>query len=74
MSTDMVCREVWIRHTSTDGQSHVFEHRVWDAERFIASQQAAAQKLNADVKGDGKRLANAEQITRNQYLTERNAR
>jgi hypothetical protein len=67
----MVCREVYIRHTATDGSSHVREHRVWDAELFVTSQQEAAQKLNDDVNGDGKRLAKAEQITRDQYMAGR---
>jgi hypothetical protein len=71
---EMVCREVYLRHTSTDGQRHVVQHRVWDADRFIASQARAAQALNDAVKGDGKRLAKAEQITREQYLSEREAR
>jgi hypothetical protein len=76
MSTaaEMVCREVYVRHTSTDGKSHVVEHRVWDAKLFIASQVAIADKLNAGVEGDGKRLAKAEQITRDQYMSEREPR
>lgn len=73
-ASEMVCREVYVRHTGTEGASHVMEHRVWDAERFIASQQQAAKALNDKVEGDGKRLAKAEQITRDQYLQERRAR
>jgi hypothetical protein len=74
-AAEMVCREVYVRHTSTDGKSYVVEHRVWDAALFIASQVAMAKKLNADVEGKDKpRLANAEQITRDQYLREREPR
>lgn len=71
---EMVCREVYVRHTGADGSHHVVEHRVWDAELFIASQEQAARALNDEVKGDGKRLAKAEQITREQYQRERGVR
>jgi hypothetical protein len=67
----MICREVYMRHTDTDGATWVREHRVWDGDLFVASQQSAAQELNAAVKDDGKRLAKAEQITREQYLANR---
>lgn len=70
----MVGHEVYVRHTGTDGSHHVMEHRVWDGALFIASQERAAQALNDEVKGDGKRLAKAEQITRDQYLRERETR
>jgi hypothetical protein len=67
----IICRDLYMRHTNTAGQSWVIEHRVWDAERFVAAQRSAAEKLNADVKGDRPRLAKAEQITRDNYLNER---
>lgn len=67
MNNAMLGRDIYLRHTNTAGVSFVQCHRVWDAERFIASQQAAAAKLNEDVKGDLPRLAKVEQITDKQY-------
>lgn len=73
MSTiEMTARDIFVRHTATDGTSTVQQHRVWDAERFMAARQADAVKLNADVKGDeAPRKAKAEQITADQYSAER---
>lgn len=59
----MTPRDIYMRHTGKDGKSYVHEHRVWDAERFIASQQDAAAKEGGKAK--------AEQITHEQYLAER---
>lgn len=56
-------RDIYLRHTDKNGKSYVQEHRVWDADRFVASQVGAA------VKEGGK--AFAQQITREQYLKER---
>ena len=64
-------RDIYMRHTNTDGKSFVQTHRVWDADRFVASQQQAASKLNADVKSDAPRKAKAEQITHEQFNRER---
>ncbi len=71
MNDRMTCRDIWLRHTSTDGKSHVQCHRVWDAERFVASQQQAAQNLNDKVEGDGPRKASVQQITEEQFNKER---
>lgn len=65
-------REIYVRHTDTSGKSHVMSHFVWDADKFLASLKEAAQKVNADVKGDKPRKAGAEQITKEQYLKEKN--
>ena len=65
-------RDLYMRHTDTSGKSYVQLHRVWDAERFIAAREAEARRLNQDVKGDAPRLACVQQITREQYLKERN--
>ncbi len=71
MSADtMVCRDLFMRHTDTNGHSWVQCHRVWNAQRFIAAQAAAAAQLNAAVKGDAPRLAKAEQITEEAYRKE----
>lgn len=69
----LAARDIYLRHTATDGKSYVREHRVWDAARFVASQQAAAEKLNADTPAGQPRKAKAEQITETQYRTERTA-
>jgi hypothetical protein len=71
MSNTLTGRDIYLRHTNTGGASWVCEHRVWDAEKFIASQAAAAVALNAEVKGEAPRRARVEQITREQYLNER---
>lgn len=64
-------RDFWLRHTDTDGKSYVREHRVWDGELFLASQQDAARNLNEGQKPGKSRLAKVEQITQEQYLKER---
>lgn len=65
-------RDIYLRHTSTTGSSYVQQHRVWDADRFIAGAQSEAAKANAEVK-DGSGKAKAEQITEDQYHHERRA-
>jgi hypothetical protein len=70
----MNVRTIYMRHTSAEGNSYVNEHRVWDADKFIASQQKAAEVVNADhaKKNDGQvGKAKAEQITQDQYAKER---
>lgn len=74
MQATLIGRDIYLRHTDPQGKSFVQEHRVWDADRFIASQQQAAKKLNADQKPDAPRLAKVEQITPDQYRTERIAK
>lgn len=71
MALELMGRDLWLRHTGTDGKSHVMQHRVWDAARFLASQQAAVAKVNADQKSDAKHTARVEQITEEQYRKER---
>lgn len=64
-------REIYLRHIGPTGESYNASHFVWDADRFIASQQAAAAALNADQKKGAPRLAKVEQITQEQYTKER---
>jgi hypothetical protein len=72
MATEtMIARDVFMRHTNTDGKSFVQEHRVWDIGRFMSAREADAAKLNAGVKDDAPRLAKVEQITVDQYKRER---
>jgi len=71
MTVEMTTRDIWMRHTGVDGKSYVAEHRVWDADRFVASQQQAAADLNARQKQGQPRLAKAEQITEEQYRKEK---
>lgn len=69
---EMVTRDIYLRHTSVDGKSYVQEHRVWDADRFLATRQDEARKLNKDAAAKGKPASAAvEQITHQQYLNER---
>lgn len=72
--SNMVCRDVYARHTLPNGDSYVMLHRVWDAERFFASQAAAAAKVNEQESDPAKRKAKVEQITAEQYQVERKAR
>jgi hypothetical protein len=62
MTSTLTARDIYLRHTDKDGESHVQEHRVWDAERFLSSQQAAASKEKGSV----------QLSTREVYLKERN--
>lgn len=71
MQQTIVCHDLHLRHTDTDGRSHVVCHRVWDSARFISARQSEALKANAEVKDDKPRLANVEQITIEQYKKER---
>lgn len=61
MSNTMHARDIYMRHTDKSGQSYVQEHRVWDAEKFVLSQQAAATKEGGS----------AQQVTQEIYITER---
>lgn len=74
MPLEHVGRDVYLRHTSTDGKTHVMQHRCWDVDRFIASQQEAARKVNADAAANDPpkpAKAKVEQITQEQYRKER---
>lgn len=65
MAMEHVGRDIYLRHTDKDGKSYVQQHRVWDADRFITSQMEAALKVG------GKAMV--QQLTREQYATERTA-
>lgn len=64
MSIDLVCLDVYVRHTDKHGNAYVQEHRVWDKEKFLSAQAASAKKEGGS----------AEQISQEQYLTERRAK
>lgn len=71
-TNSMVGRDVFVRHTDTNGHATVRSHRVWCADLFLAARAAEADKLNHDVKDkDAPRLAKVEVITQAQYLKER---
>lgn len=36
MSIELICKDVYLRHTGPDGKSFVQQHRCWDAEHFVA--------------------------------------
>jgi hypothetical protein len=56
-----ITRDLFLRRHDKEGKSYVSEHRVWDPERFVASESAAAKKEGGHV----------EQITKEQYRKER---
>ncbi|NMG70339.1 hypothetical protein [Parazoarcus communis] len=43
-TTQIIARDAYIRTTRSDGKSTVTQHRVWDAERFLAAQQREAME------------------------------
>lgn len=63
--------DFYYRSIDANGKTVVRETRVWDKDLFVASLQAAAEKENAGRKPGEKRLAGAQQITREQYVKER---
>ena len=67
----MTTRDIYVRHTDTAGKAYVSEHRVWDAERFLAARKKDAADLNEKQKSGDPRKASTEQITQEQYLKER---
>jgi hypothetical protein len=73
MSASMSTREVYARHTATNGKSYVQAHIVWDADRFFSARATEASYLNADQKAGAPRLAKCEQITQETYQVERKA-
>jgi hypothetical protein len=54
-------RNLYMRYRSKEGAQHVMEHRVWDADIFVAARQAEAREKGGV----------AEPISREQYLKER---
>ena len=63
--------DLYARHTGANGASYVQAHRVWDKERFLAAQQRAAERINADQPPGQPRLAKVEQITQQEYAQAR---
>jgi len=54
-TTELIARDLYVRTTEPSGKSHVAQHRVWDADRFLCSlqlqarEQAAKDKKKPDV-------------------------
>ncbi len=71
MNDTLITRDIYLRHTAVDGKSYVAEHRVWDAERYIAAHQKATADVNAKQDAGKPRKAAIEQITEEQYRSER---
>jgi hypothetical protein len=42
--TELIGRDLYMRRTTADGKRVVTQHRVWDADRFVAAQRAEAQR------------------------------
>lgn len=53
----MITEEIYLLHLSKDGKTHKSSHWVWDKQKFIASQVAAAEKEGGMV----------QQITREKF-------
>jgi hypothetical protein len=67
-------RDMYVRHTNTDGRSYVHLHRVWSGSRFILARETEAANLNAEaLRKEKPALAKAEQITEDQFHNERKA-
>lgn len=69
--TSMVARDLYLRHTGTDGKSFVQCHRVWDADLFLTTKAHEADEANAKVRDGKPRFATVEVITRDEYLAAR---
>jgi hypothetical protein len=73
LTLELLGRDVFLRHTGTDGKSYVQQHRCWDAERFLTAQQRAARDVNDKEKSPDTQRARVELITEAQYHQERRA-
>lgn len=49
VNTDMMGRDIWLRHTTKAGNSYVSHHVCWDVGLFVARQQANAAKEGGKV-------------------------
>lgn len=86
ISPEMTCRDLYVRHTSPEGSSYIVEHRVWDADKFLAALQSACRKVNAEAAAEAQRkagfggailpltLAKVELVDRAAYVRERTDR
>jgi triphosphoribosyl-dephospho-CoA synthetase len=71
MAIEMVGQDLYLRHTAGDGKSHIVEHRVWDAEKFLNACQRACNKVNEQESDPRNRQASVTMVTREQYQMER---
>ena len=72
MTLALAGRDIFMRHTGTDGRSYVQCHRVWNADIFVAARRYDAGVLNVEAKNQGQPAnARSEQITEDQYRKER---
>lgn len=71
MSDVLICRDIFMRHTGGDGKSYVQCHRVWDADKFVATRVGYALNEAMKAKDRGEAHAQrAEQITEDVYRKE----
>ena len=72
MNVELICRDVFLRHTGGDGNSFVQQHRCWDAEHFVAIRTAEAHEAAEKARRDGAPAGHkVEVITEAQYRKER---
>lgn len=49
----MEARDIYIKTTTAKGKSVITQHRVWNAELFLKSQQEAGRKAGEKDKSEG---------------------
>lgn len=70
MEFEMLGQDLYLRHTAGNGASYIAEHRVYDAEKFLNSCQAACNKVNAEEKDPRNRQAAVTLASREAYQRE----
>lgn len=72
MSIELICKDVFLRHTGADGNSFVQQHRCWDAEHFVAIRTAEAHEAAEKARAKGEPAKHkVEVISEDQYRKER---
>lgn len=72
MSIELICRDVFLRHTGGDGNSYVQQHRCWDAEHFVAIRVGEAVDAAEKARREGQPAKHkVEVISEEQYRKER---
>lgn len=49
MQLQMPVRDIWVKYTDKDGNSHTSHHRVWDVGLFLTAREAEAAKTGGKV-------------------------
>lgn len=70
MQLEMAAQDLYLRHTAGNGTSYIAEHRVYDAEKFLNSCQAACNKVNEQETDPRNRQAAVTIVSREAYQQE----